>query len=604
MLAARQRGDAVAKSRRARSGDQNDMTQQPETIRVEATCAPVAAAPTSTASPAEPAGQAGIAGIAGSAHAATAPGIAADAASAEGTGPSAGDAAGAAANGASPSGPSARLLAPCVLVIFGASGDLTHRKLAPALLRLSQQGLLPEHFAIVGYSRRPDSDEALRASLAAAIAARRPAHGAPDGAAWSRFAASVHHVRGDFDDSAGYRALKERLATLDAGAGTGGNRLFYLATPPAAYPQILRGLHENGLLTAVDSRPWTRVVIEKPFGHDCRSAQELNALVGHVLDERQTFRIDHFLGKETVQNILVFRFGNSMFEPLWNRKHISHVEITAAEPLGMEGRGRFYDKVGVVRDMLQNHLMQVLALVAMELPITFKADDVRDARVQLFRSLRPILPHEVGEHAVFAQYAGFRDEPDVPRDSRAPTYAALRVLVENWRWQGVPFFLRSGKRLAAHATEVVIHFQPIPLCLFGSDETCQHVEPNVLTLRIQPDEGISLRFAGKRPGDDLDVATVDMDFSYRRAFGQASQDSYQRLLLDALRGDATLFTRRDEVEHCWRFVDPLLAAWERPEGDPLPLHEYAQGSQGPAAADELLLADHRRWTPIRARPMS
>jgi len=574
------------------------MTSEPASIRVDATCAPAPSGPSPAGAPAE------------AAVADTATGS------------------------ATPRGPSSRVLEPCVLVIFGASGDLTHRKLAPALLRLSQQGLLPEHFAIVGYSRRPDSDAALRASLAAAIESRMPprsasgaassggAHAADavrapgaagaagstgaalDAAAWARFAASVHHVRGDFDDPEGYRALKERLASLDASAGTGGNRVFYLATPPAAYPQILRGLHEHGLLTPVDSRPWTRVVIEKPFGHDCKSAQELNALVGHVLDERQTFRIDHFLGKETVQNILVFRFGNSLFEPLWNRKHISHVEITAAEPLGVEGRGRFYDKVGVVRDMLQNHLLQVLALVAMELPITFKADDVRDARVQLFRSLRPILPHEVGEHAVFAQYAGFRDEPDVPRDSRAPTYAALRVRVENWRWQGVPFFLRSGKRLAAHATEVVIHFQPIPLCLFGSDETCQHVEPNVLTLRIQPDEGISLRFAGKRPGDELDVASVDMDFSYRRAFGQASQDSYQRLLLDALRGDATLFTRRDEVEHCWRFVDPLLAAWERPEGEPLPLHEYAQGSQGPAAADGLLLADHRRWTPIAARPAS
>jgi len=518
------------------------------------------------------------------------------------------------AQGAAAAAEPARVPEPCALVIFGVSGDLTHRKLVPALYALESQGLLPAGLAIVGVSRRPENVHALRASLRAALA---PEPGGPvaDEAVWARLAERIHQVRGDVGDESTYGELVSLLARLDREAGRScGNRLYYLATPPQAFPVILRHLHGCGLLArnrvlaeragarlgevASTSRAasWSRVVIEKPFGHDLASARELNALAAEVLDESRTFRIDHFLGKETVRNILVFRFGNSLFEPLWNRKYISHVEITAAETLGVGGRGRFYDQVGVVRDMLQNHLLQVLALCTMELPITFGADDVRDARVALFRSLRPILPHEVPQCAVFGQYEGYRREEDVAPDSRTPTYVALRLLIENWRWQGVPFYLRTGKRLARRSTDVSIHFQPIPLCLFGDEEACQQIEHNVLTLRIQPEEGIGLSFAAKRPGEEVDIATVNMDFSYSRAFGAGPPDAYERLLLDALRGDAMLFTRRDEVERCWSFVQPLLDATD---GGEVGLASYPPGSQGPAEAESLPRRDGRAWTPLR-----
>ena len=529
----------------------------------------------------------------------------------------------------------ARIPDPCALVIFGASGDLTHRKLVPALYALERQSLLPAGLAIVGVSRRPENVHALRAGLREALA---PPPGGPaaDEVVWARLAGRIRQVRGDIGQDATYGQLAELLAALDREGGTAGNRLYYMATPPAAFPVILRQLHACGLLArnrvlaeragrSVEERAaeklaaggaavgaarggsgWSRVVIEKPFGRDLQSARELNALAAEVLDESRTFRIDHFLGKETVRNILVFRFGNSLFEPLWNRKYISHVEITAAETLGVGGRGRFYDQVGVVRDMLQNHLLQVLALCTMELPITFGADDIRDARIALFRSLRPILPHEVPQCAVFGQYEGYRREDDVAPGSRTPTYIALRLLIDNWRWQGVPFYLRTGKRLARRSTDVSIHFQPIPLCLFGDEDTCQQVRHNVLTLRIQPEEGIGLSFAAKRPGEEVDIATVDMDFSYARAFGGGTHDAYERLLLDALRGDATLFTRRDEIERSWSFVQPLLEATEPAGGATDGAHDggetlklYAPGSQGPVEADALPRRDGHTWTPLR-----
>jgi glucose-6-phosphate 1-dehydrogenase len=482
---------------------------------------------------------------------------------------------------------------PCLLVVFGASGDLMQHKIAPALFALHRAGLLPRPFGIVGVSRQSDYREPLLRHLQEGLASNGHA---PEADAWRSFREIVHVETADLATPGGFAKLRADLDALDARLGTCGNRLFYLATPPSAFAGLLTGLKAGGLVAEPGRQPWTRVVIEKPFGQDLSSARELNALVARVLDESQAFRIDHFLGKETVQNILVFRFGNSLFEPLWNRKYVKHVEITAAETVGAEGRARFYDEVGVVRDMVQNHLLQVLALCAMELPLSFRADDVRDARVQLFRSLRPILSHEVGQAAVFGQYQGYRDLPEVKRGSRTPTYVALELGIENWRWQGVPFYLRTGKRLAARTTEVTITFQEIPLCLFGDDDVCRRVSPNVLTLRIQPDEGIDLRFAAKRPGETLDVADVRMDFSYARQFTGATLEAYERLLLDALRGDATLFTRRDEIERCWAFVQPLLDAWEG--GTALPLHPYAPGSIGPEAADALPARRHHAWTPL------
>jgi glucose-6-phosphate 1-dehydrogenase len=482
---------------------------------------------------------------------------------------------------------------PGLLVIFGASGDLMQHKLAPALFALHRARLLPEHFGIVAVSRQRDYREPLLQHLHKGLVA---AGRTPDPDEWRSFRERVHVQTADLSTPGGFAQLREELEALDARLGAAGNRLFYLATPPSAFAGLLTGLKTGGFLVEPGRVPWTRVIIEKPFGQDLASARELNALVARVLDESQAFRIDHFLGKETVQNILVFRFGNSLFEPLWNRKYVSHVEITAAETVGAENRASFYDGVGVVRDMVQNHLLQVLALCAMELPLSFRADDIRDARVQLFRSLRPILAHEVGQAAVFGQYKGYRELAEVAPGSRTPTYVALEVGIENWRWQGVPFYLRTGKRLAARTTEVTITFQEIPLCLFGDDDVCRRVSPNVLTLRIQPDEGIDLRFAAKKPGETLDVADVRMDFSYARNFAGPALEAYERLLLDALRGDATLFTRRDEIERCWAFVQPVLDAWEG--GAAPPLHHYEPGSDGPAAASALPARHGHAWMPL------
>lgn len=498
-------------------------------------------------------------------------------------------------------GPQSRVRAsgPCAVIIFGASGDLTRRKLIPALYQLARQRLLAPAMRFFGFARSMQSAEEMLGRYHEALK-KSLAPEAVDDAAWSLIQNAFEAIQGGYDDPRAYERLAARLHEPEIQRATGGNRLFYLATPAEMFPVILRQLHESGLTRAAASRgveaaeePWARVIIEKPFGRDLNSARELNRLVAEMLDEKQTYRIDHYLGKETVQNILVFRFGNSIFEPVWNRKHIDHVQITASEEIGIGNRGAFYEQTGVLRDIIQNHLLQVLALCAMEQPVTFGADEIRDEKAKVFRSLRMIQDEEVHHHVVCGQYRGYREEPHVAADSRTPTYAALRVMIDNWRWNGVPFYLRAGKRLARRTTEIAIVYQTIPFCLFGRDEVCQRLEPNVLTLRIQPDEGIALRFASKIPAEDFSVGTVRMDFSYKEAFHRPTPEAYERLLLDCMRGDATLFARRDEIEKAWEFMTPIIHAVEA--NPAFPVATYEPGSDGPAEAKALLARDGRHW---------
>ncbi len=495
-------------------------------------------------------------------------------------------------------------VSPCLLVILGITGDLAKTKLVPALFELSCRGKLPRRFTVVGCSTSTPGDDELRQMLRESMA--QHSRTKPfDEAAWQQFAAGIYSVTGRFDETAFYRDLRDRVVRLDDELGTEGNGIFYLATLASLFPDIVGHLRESGLIRSqTDARqdtgnsPWSRVVIEKPFGRDLDSARELNRLIGDHLHESQIYRIDHFLGKETVQNIAVFRYGNAIFEPLWNRKHVSHVEITAAEPGGIGRRGRFYDETGVVRDIVQNHLLQILSLIAMEPPVSFGADDLRDQKVQLLRSLRPVAtPQDVQESMVFGQYEGYRDEKGVASDSRTPTYVAMKAWIDNWRWHGVPFYLRTGKRLAEKRTEVAIWFQSVPHCPFKEQETCRLLEPNVLKLRLQPDEGIDLRFMSKVPGEDLQVSAVHMDMRYDEAFGEPLSDAYERLLLDCMRGDQSLFARSDDVEEAWRFVTPALEAWEARDDPPIP---YAAGSAGPREANRLMTGDGWHWTGLGA----
>jgi glucose-6-phosphate 1-dehydrogenase len=472
---------------------------------------------------------------------------------------------------------------PCQVVVFGATGDLAGRKLVPALYHLYKEGALCDDTGIVGFSRSVPDDEELRAKFR--MSAEEHSRTAIDDDTWNAFAQRITGVAGSIDKLEDFRRLGERLQ---------GNLLFYLATPSSAFPTILRNLREAGLINEPGTdAPWTRVIVEKPFGRDLESAVELNRIASETLDESQIYRIDHYLGKETVQNILVLRFGNAIFEPLWNRKYVDHIQITAAESIGIEGRGSFYEETGVLRDIVQNHLLQVLALVAMEAPVSFQADEIRDMKTMVFRSLRPILPEQAGEIVVRGQYDGYLNEEGVAPDSTVPTFVAMKAEIDNWRWQGVPFYLRAGKGLSKRLTEVAVHFKPIPHCLFGDKNVCHQVEPNVLAMRIQPDEGMQLRLASKVPGQDLAIGSVAMEFLYSRGFEAAIPEAYERLLLDAINGDATLYARRDGVEDSWRFVTPILKVWEASGHDGL--YRYAIGSDGPSEAAELLQREGRRW---------
>jgi glucose-6-phosphate 1-dehydrogenase len=480
---------------------------------------------------------------------------------------------------------------PTAIVIFGATGDLAGRKLAPALYNLQVDGALSDPTVIIGVSRTPMPAQEFADKIKPKVAefSRQKL----DPAQWDKFASTIDYVGGEFGDDAIYEKLRERLEAAKA-KGTKGNRVFYLSTPPSAFPLILEKLEKHKLLenqVQAPGVPACRIIVEKPFGRDRASARALNEMIGKYVDESQIYRIDHYLGKETVQNILVLRFGNSIFEPIWNRNHVDHVEITAAESIGIEGRGNFYEQTGVVRDIIQNHLLQVMALVTMEVPASFSADDVRDEKSQLLRSVRNMSLNDVANSCVRGQYRTYREEQGVAPDSQTATYAAMRFMIDSWRWQGVPFYLRAGKKLAERLTEVNIHFKAVPLVLFKDEAAGSVLQPAVLSLRIQPHEGISLRFVAKVPGENINVGNVVMNMTYADAFNRPIAEAYERLLLDCMRGDATLFNRRDSVDRAWELIQPVLQVWEATPG----VHFYEDGTQGPSAADEMMGREGYSW---------
>ena len=496
-----------------------------------------------------------------------------------------------------------RIPAPCTMVIFGASGDLTKRKLVPALYSLMRDRQLPTAFSVVGVARRDIGDAGFRAQMKESVnqyARRRPI----EESLWSGFEQGLFYHQGTFEDPATYESLKVRLDQLDAERGTGGNRVYYLSVPPDDYPVIIKALGKAGLINRERTGPSTRVIIEKPFGRDLVSAQQLNQDVHEALREDQTFRIDHYLGKETTQNILVFRFANGMWEPLWNGKYVDHVQITVAESIGVEGRGGYFESAGIVRDMVQNHLFQLLCMMAMECPVAFEAEAVRDEKLKVLRSIRPMPndPAALFREVVRGQYAagavagkeqmGYRAEKGVAPDSKIETFVAMRVFIDNWRWAGVPFYLRAGKALPKRVTEIAVHFKTPPHTIFPGRGESGH-EPNVLNIRIQPDEGISLKFLSKVPGPTMDTVPVPMEFRYGTSFGAEPPEAYERLILDCMLGDSTLFTRGDEVEASWRFIDRIEKAFAA--SSPAKFPNYAAGTWGPEAADELIARDGRTW---------
>ncbi|EGV28284.1 glucose-6-phosphate 1-dehydrogenase [Thiorhodococcus drewsii AZ1] len=484
---------------------------------------------------------------------------------------------------------------PCVLVIFGATGDLTQRKLIPALFSLANNQCLASDFQIIGIGRREMDDARFREQLREGVAQSSEIRAFKE-AAWNDFASRISYLSGNFLEPDTYQSLAERLAEFSTA-----NRLFYLATAPSATPVIIQRLADVGLER--EDRGFSRLVVEKPFGHDLESARELNRLIAEVFEERQVYRIDHYLGKETVQNVLFFRFGNALFESVWNRNHVEYVEITAAESLGVGSRAGYYQESGALRDMVANHLLQLLALTAMDAPVELDADSVNDKKAEVWRSIRPMTSDEVASRTVRAQYVastidgasvpGWHEEPNVPSDSRTETYVALDLRIDNWRWAGVPFYLRTGKRLARQVTEIAVHFRQPPLSFFPCQDCLQS---NVIILRIQPDEGISLTFGAKEPGTSRRAVPVSMDFCYHSAFAEAPPSAYAVLLLDALRGDLTQFTRCDGVEAQWRIMTPIETAWAACDGVSLPT--YAAGSEGPHEADGLLEWNGHAWRSI------
>jgi glucose-6-phosphate 1-dehydrogenase len=489
---------------------------------------------------------------------------------------------------------------PCAIVMFGASGDLARRKLLPALYDLSYHACLAPRFRLLGFARTHMSDDDFRQKAGESLP-----KGNEEGADENQkadFLKQLQYFTGDYDDPEAYRRLAQRLNELDGEGQLGANRLFYLATPPEVYPHVIEQLKNAGLTKPKAEKSWTRIIIEKPFGRDQASARELNSKVLAAFDESQVYRIDHYLGKETVQNMLVFRFGNGIYEPLWNRNYVDSIQITAAESLGVERRAAFYETAGALRDMIQSHVLQLTSLMAMEAPAKFDATSVRNEKIKVLQSMRPFTKETLWKSVVRGQYGpgqvngkpvpGYRQEPGVKPDSATETFVALKLYVDNWRWSGVPFYLRTGKRLARPLTEVAIQFKSAPHMVFRGEEH----ETNSLILNIQPDEGISLSFGAKAPGAQMHIRPVTMDFKYKDAFGTSTRPAYATLINDCIRGDATLFDRADSVEAAWALVDPVLEAWQ--SASPPPFPNYPAGSEGPRAADDLTVPDGRQWRPL------